>query len=125
MILLHDVLRLHQQSIDLHGGAHGVRDLNLLESAIARPFQTFDGDDLYPSPFEKAAALAESLIVNHPFIDGNKRTGTLAMISFLMECGYKIIAAENDLYNFIISISTGEIKFEQIVEWLKNNSSAI
>ena len=125
MILLDDILRLHQQSIDIHGGAHGVRDLNLLESAIARPFQTFGGDDLYPSAFEKAAALAESLIVNHPFVDGNKRTGTLAMISFLMECGYKLNATENDLYNFIITISTGEIKFEQIVKWLKNHSAVL
>lgn len=124
MILLEDILHLHQQSIDLHGGARGVRDISLLESAIARPFQTFGGDDLYPSPFEKAAALAESLIVNHPFVDGNKRTGTLAMVAFLMECGYKIIATEEDLYNFIISISTGEIKFDEIVDLLKKNTSA-
>ena len=63
------------------GGSSGVRDIGLLESAIARPFQTFGGEDLYHSPFAKAAAVAESLIINHPFVDGNKRTGIIVMIA--------------------------------------------
>jgi death on curing protein len=62
MILLNDVLDLHDKSIEMYGGSKGIRDIGLLESAIARPFQTFGGEDLYPSPYEKAAALAESLI---------------------------------------------------------------
>jgi death-on-curing protein len=82
MILLEDILNLHQFSIQKYGGSDGLRDSGLLESAIARPFQSFGGEDLYPSIFEKAAALGESLIINHPFIDGNKRTGTVAMIAF-------------------------------------------
>lgn len=122
MILLEDLLNLHKFSIEKYGGSHGIRDLGLLESAIARPFQTFDGADLYPSVFEKAGALAESLIINHPFIDGNKRTGTVAMIAFLQENGLRLSADEKDLYNFVISISTGEIKFEEIVSWLKVNT---
>ena len=69
MILLEDILNLHKYSIQKYGGSEGLRDSGLLESAIARPFQTFGGEDLYPSVFEKAAALGESLIINHPFIE--------------------------------------------------------
>ncbi len=122
MILLEDILLLHKLSIDSFGGSHGIRDSGLLESAIARPFQSFDGRDLYRSVFEKAAALAESLIINHPFVDGNKRTGTVAMIAFLQENNLQMTIDQEGLYNFIVSISTGEIKFEEIVEWLIANT---
>ena len=124
MILLEDVLLLHEFSIKDFGGASGIRDIGLLESAIARPFQTFGGEDLYPSPFDKAAAIGESLIGNHPFVDGNKRTGILAIVALLKEHDMEVNADSDDLYQFTISISTGEIKFEQIVEWLKNNSQS-
>ena len=122
MILLEDILMLHKFSIEKYGGSHGLRDSGLLESAIARPFQSFGGEDLYPSIFEKAAALGESLIINHPFIDGNKRTGTVAMIALLEENGLRLSIDQDDLYNFVVSISTGEKKFEEIVEWLKENT---
>ena len=125
MILLEDILELHLKSIEDFGGAVGVRDLSLLESAIARPFQTFDGNDLYPTIIEKAAALAESLIINHPFIDGNKRTGMAAMYSFLLHSQIKLTATSNDLYQFIISISTGKIIFNDITIWLKNNTQKL
>jgi death-on-curing protein len=95
----------------------------LKESAMARPFQTFGGEDLYPSAIEKAAAFTESMIINHPFMDGNKRTGMLGMITLLMEYNIQIMAHEDDLYNFIIKISKGECAFEQIVSWLQNNST--
>jgi death on curing protein len=108
MILLEDILLLHKLSIDSFGGSHAIRDSGLLESAIARPFQSFDGQDLYPSVFEKAAALAESLIVNHPFVDGNKRTGTVAMIAFLQENNLQMTIDQEGLYNFIVSISTAK-----------------
>lgn len=121
MIQLEDVLRLHELSIQDYGGMPGIRDTGLLEAAINRPFQTFGGDDLYPSAFEKAAALAESLIINHPFADGNKRTGMLAMVALLKEYGIHVKASNTELYNFTISISTGECRFEQIVQWLKEN----
>jgi death-on-curing protein len=124
MILLEDVLLLHEFSIKDFGGASGIRDIGLLESAIARPFQTFGGKDLYPSPFDKAAAMGESLIENHPFVDGNKRTGMLAIVALLKEYGIEVNADSDGLYQFTISISTGEIKFEKIVEWLKNNSQS-
>ncbi len=125
MILLEDVLKLHEFSIRDFGGASGIRYIGLLESAIARPFQTFGGEDLYPTIFEKAAALGESLIINHPFVDGNKRTGALAIVAFLAEKKYTCLADNHSFYAFIISISTGEKKFEQIVEWLKQNTAAL
>lgn len=122
MILAEDILQLHDKSIDDFGGAKGIRDTGLLESALARPFQTFAGEDLYPTAFEKAAAVAESLIINHPFSDGNKRTGMLAMITVLFEYNLALTASEDEMYNFTISIATGETKFEDIVLWLKQNS---
>jgi death on curing protein len=125
MILIDDIFKLHDASIDDYGGSKGVRDIGLLESAIARPFQTFGGEDLYISAFEKAAALSESLIINHPFVDGNKRTGLLGMLSLLFEYNLRLTATEDDTYNLTIKISTGEIKFEEIVIWLKNNTQAI
>ena len=123
MILLEDILKVHQFSIDRYGGGNGVRDLGGVASAIARPFQTFGGNDLYPSVFEKAAALGESLIVNHPFIDGNKRTGFLAMASFMAEEGYFLKATQEEAYNFTIQIASGIATFDQIVIWLKENCS--
>lgn len=123
MILIEDILQVHQFSITEYGGSNGVRDMGSLESAIARPFQTFGGEDLYPTIFEKAAALAESLIINHPFIDGNKRTGFLGMAALLQDDEYVLNATDEDAYDFTIKISTGETKFEQIVDWLKQNTS--
>ena len=119
MISEADILLLHEFSILDYGGAKEIRDRNLLLSAINRPFQTFDGKELYPGPFEKAAALGESLIINHPFVDGNKRTALLAMLALLKEYGKELSVDENELYNFVIQMSTGEKKFEEIVTWLK------
>lgn len=87
-----------------------------------RPFQTFDKEELYSSIFEKAAALGESLIINHPFIDGNKRTGAVAMVSLLEEEGLSFSADEEDFYQFIICISEGEKTFHEIVKWLQKNT---
>jgi len=75
MIQVTEVEQLHKLLIDNFGGSQGVRDREALASALSRPFQTFDGRDLYPSIIEKAASLIESILINHPFIDGNKRAG--------------------------------------------------
>jgi death on curing protein len=100
MILLKDILSLHLFSINLYGGGEGIKDLGGLESAIARPFATFGGVYLYPTSFEKAAAIGESIIMNHPFDDGNKRTGFLAMITLLRDDNYIFNGSLNDYYNF-------------------------
>jgi death on curing protein len=77
------VLLIHQNVLLAHGGANGTRDENALDGAIGRPFQTFGGEDLYPTPLQKAAAIGESIIMNHPFVDGNKRTGYVLMETLL------------------------------------------
>ena len=96
-----------------------------MESAIARPFQTFAGGDLYSSIIEKAAAFIDSLVINHPFVDGNKRTGAVAMVAFIQEEGYLFIAESEDFYNFVISVSTGEKSFHDIVKLLRKNTTKI
>jgi death on curing protein len=125
MITKEEILLIHDQVVKLHGGANGVRDMNGLESAIARPYQSFGGDDLYPSCFEKSAAIGESIIMNHPFVDGNKRTGYVLMELVLRLENVRIIATDEQLYQFVIDISTGEKRFEEIAEWLKANSSKL
>jgi death on curing protein len=116
------VLEIHSKTIELFGGGNGVRDFGALESAINRPFQTFGDDDLYPTVFEKAAAIGESIIMNHPFVDGNKRTGYILLELILKTNGYNIFAATDDIYEFVINISTGAKRFDSIVAWLQLNS---
>ena len=122
MIPTKEVEQLHRILIDKFGGSHGVRDKSALESAIARPFQTFDGKDLYPSILEKAASLIESILINHPFIDGNKRTGYTALRLFLIQNGLDISASQDNKYEFVINIASGTLKYEGIVSWLKSNT---
>ena len=122
MISVNQALEIHQILIDKFGGSNSLRDLGGLESALARPFQTFGSEDLYPDFFTKAAAIGESIIINHPFIDGNKRTGYFLMEAILRLGNIEISAPDDELYKFVISISTGEKSFDEIVEWLKSNS---
>ncbi len=123
MIRLEDILILHEASIRRFGGSMGIRDSAMLESAIARPFQTFGGEELYPDAFSKAAALAESLIINHPFVDGNKRTGFTAMTALLLENNLRLMASQSDAYETMIKVSTGEMNYEHLRDWLKLNCS--
>jgi death on curing protein len=114
-----EAIRIHDILINKFGGTKGIRDIRLLESALSRPYQTFDKKDLYPEPVEKAAAIVESILLNHPFIDGNKRIGYVLMRLLLIENGYDINASESEKYNFIIKIAKGALNFDEIVSWLK------
>jgi death-on-curing protein len=125
VIDLEKVLRLHDKSIELYGGGHGLRDKNLLLASIARPFQTFDQQYLYQSPIEKAAAIFESLIINHPFIDGNKRIAYLMSRYVLSLYHLDIMAFEDEKYNMTISASTGEIRFDEIKLWIESHLVSI
>ena len=121
MIDLNEVLSIHQIIMGKFGGNSNVRDLNSLESAINRPFATFDNKDLYPTPIDKAAALVESIVINHPFVDGNKRMGYVLMRLQLLKYKYDIRADQNEKYDFIISIASGKLKIEEITSWLNKH----
>jgi death-on-curing protein len=125
MISITEVERLQKLLIDKFGGSHGIRDKATLESALARPFQTFDNASLYQYPIEKAAALVESLLINHPFIDGNKRIGYFLLRLFLLHNNIDITASCDNRYEFIIDIASGIIKFDEIVSWLLANTKKI
>ncbi len=118
MISEKEVLEIHAILIERFGGANGVRDKELLDSALNRPYQTFDGNELHPTPIEKAAAILESIVKNHPFTDGNKRTGYVLARLLLMNEHLNIVAEQEEKYKFVISISTGELSYDQIKDWL-------
>jgi death-on-curing protein len=118
MILIKEVLQIHDLLIAGFGGSSGVRDLVALESSLSRPFQTFDGKELYPAPANKAAAILESLLINHPFVDGNKRTAYVVAIGFLMSKGITIKATEEEKYILVIKVASGESSYDEIVSWL-------
>jgi death on curing protein len=125
MINIEIVKYFHSILIDEFGGSTGIRDLNALKAAIQRPYSTFDGKDLYPTIYDKAAALVESLVKNHAFIDGNKRIGYVMLRFFLMESGYDLSASQTDKYNFIIEISKGNLDFDSIKKWIVQNAQKI
>lgn len=121
MISIENAIKIQSILIEKFGGTSGIRDKNLLESALARPHQTFDKKELYKSPIEQAAALIESIITNHPFIDGNKRFGYVAMRLLLLEASLDISATENEKYEFVLAIAKGELKFPGICDWILRN----
>jgi death-on-curing protein len=125
MISIKEVERLHRILIDRFGGVYGIRDSVALESAIARPFQTFDGRELYPSVIQKVASMIESILINHPFIDGNKRTGYTLLRLFLIRNRIDINASQDNKYEFVIDIASGILKFEGIVSWLTLNTQTM
>lgn len=120
MISLEEAFAIHAVLIDATGGSHGVRDRGGLEAALARPFATFGGQDLYPEPIAKAAALLESIVKNHPFVDGNKRAGyTLARL-LLITYDRDLKATDEEEYDLVIQVATGQIDVEAIATWMRS-----
>ena len=103
------ILMLHTQLIQQTGGSDGIRDYNLLDSALETPFQSFGGDELYPTIQEKAARLGYGLIKNHCMIDGNKRIGTHAMLVFLALNGIELMFTHKELYEAILVAAAGNM----------------
>lgn len=119
MIELKEVLNIHHILIDKFGGSKGVRNIGALESAINRPFATFDNQELYPTPAEKAAAILESILINHPFVDGNKRTAFVLMKLILLNNELDIDATQDEKYHMVISATTGAMRFTDIKNWIQ------
>jgi death on curing protein len=117
-ITLDQVMELHRQIIQQSGGGTGVRDQGALESAIAQPRMIFGGEELYATVVEKAAALGFSLIMNHPFVDGNKRVGHAAIEVFLVINGLEIIAPVDEQETIILSLANGSIDRQTFTDWL-------
>jgi death-on-curing protein len=125
MIDLKDVEEYHSNLIDQFGGSKGIRDIAGLEAALARPYMTFDQQDLYPAIEDKAAAVFESLIINHPFIDGNKRIAYLLMRLTLRIESITLVALQNEKYDMAIAASMGNFNFNQIKDWIIKHSIKI
>ncbi|MDD6032333.1 MAG: type II toxin-antitoxin system death-on-curing family toxin [Oscillospiraceae bacterium] len=112
------VLALHSALVGRFGGTDGVRDMGVLESALAAPFQTFGGEPLCPSLLAKAARLGFGLVSNHPFLDGNKRIGAHAMLVFLALNGVRPVYTQRELIELILSAARSEADSETMLQWL-------
>ncbi|MEX1068472.1 MAG: type II toxin-antitoxin system death-on-curing family toxin [Patescibacteria group bacterium] len=117
-----NILQIHFEVIEAIGGAHGLRDLGLLESAAERPRATFGGKSLYPNLFLKGAALVHSLLLNHPFTDGNKRTAVLVLMEFFLLNGKEISATQKEVVDFALWIENQKPEIEEIAAWIKKHS---
>ena len=120
-MILSEVLEIHRYIIAQSGGLSGIHSLGALESALAQPRMTFDGEDLYPTIVEKASALGFSIISNHPFVDGNKRVGHAAMEIYLVLNGYEIEAIVDELERIILKVAASEIGREEFTDWIRNH----
>ena len=115
------VVKLHSSLIAKTGGMDGIRDQNLLDSALKSPFQTFGGNELYPDIFDKASQLCYSLVENHPFADGNKRIGVHLALLFLRLNNVTIEYSQIELIDFGLSIASGKMNKDEIKLWLLNH----
>lgn len=119
---IEQVLYIHDMIIHAAGGKNGIRDFALLHSAVERCKATFGGQDLYPTLFEKAAALLHSLVMNHAFLDANKRTAYAMMVRFLNANGYQITATQKEIVRFCIAVDNDGLKVKEIVAWLQTHT---
>ena len=120
-VTLAEVVELHRRLLQTTGGASGIRDFGVLQSAVAQPKAIFGGGDLYPTLVEKAAALGFSLVQGHPFVDGNKRVGHAAMDTFLVLNGTEIDAPVDDQERLILDLASGRVDRNQLTDWLRQH----
>ena len=121
-ISLDEVIAIHDNMITLYGGSHGIRDLGLVEAAISRPRASFGGEDLYPDIFSKSSALFHSLMFNHAFVDGNKRTTITTTARFLSLNGYELTVSERQFVDFPLQVENSHLTIQEIAKWLEKNS---
>ena len=112
------IFLLHEQLIAETGGSSGLRDEGMLDSALNAPFQTFGGEDVYPSLQQKAARLCFGLVKNHPFLDGNKRIGAHVMLVFLALNGIELQHTQTELSDVILQLAAGTIQSSDLLSWI-------
>ena len=122
---IQDIYELHIQLEKTFILSSGIRDKNLLASAVNTPFQTFMGNDLYPTIYDKAAQLCYGIANNHPFTDGNKRTALHSMYVYLIINGFDITATQQEVENLIIDVAAGNMTNTELAEWLRENTIKI
>ena len=113
------VIAIHDVAIARFGGLPGVRDEGLLDSALAQPWQTFGGRDLYEGDVAKACRLCYGVIRDHPFTDGNKRTGAALLGASLRLCGHHFKLRHDDFLRAMLAVADGSMSYEQLVEWVE------
>lgn len=119
---IQDICELHTQLDEAFILSSGIRDKSLLASAVNAPFQTFMGNDLYPSIYDKAAQLCYGIANNHPFTDGNKRTALHSMYVYLIINGFDITASQQEVENLIINVAAGNMTNVELAQWLRDNT---
>ena len=117
------IIKLHELCIEETGGSHGLRNEGMLDSALAAPLQSFGGTDLYPTIEQKAARLGYGLVKNHSFIDGNKRIGTVTMLTFLSLNGIELKHTQEELSDIILEVASGAKEYEDLLEWVINHKA--
>jgi death-on-curing protein len=120
-LTLDDILESHQNQIETYGGSHGIRDIGLLESAIAQPEASFDGQYLHADIFEMAAAYLYHLVMNHPFVDGNKRVGLEAALIFLEINNENLSASDEELVDLVLKTTAGQVGKREIAEFFRSH----
>lgn len=125
IITIKQILVLHEFEISKHGGSSGIRDIGMLKSAIGRPFATFGGEDLYPDIFMKCGALIQSIVKNHPFIDGNKRTAFVSTIVLLKLNNYLLTIPQKGAVEFMLQVANEDLSVDEISSWLKKYSKRL
>lgn len=119
------VIKLHEMLIEKSGGSKGIRDINLLESSLNSPFQTFGNQELYPDDLDKIISVSYSLIKNHSFIDGNKRIGTLVLYVLLKENGYKLTWTDKEIIEIGLKVASGEMSKEELRKFIEDKIQEI
>jgi len=119
-----EVYEIHRAVIRKAGTRASIRDFSLLHSAVERPKASYEGEDLYPTVFTKAAALLQSLCLNHPFTDGNKRTAWLTAKRFLYLNGYHLKSTVKEAVNFLLQVDNERMELARISKWLKRHSTS-
>jgi len=117
-----EILFIHNRMIESYGGSHGSRDLQRIKSVVQAPKQEVFGEEQYKTVFEKAAVYARNIISDHPFVDGNKRTGITAALIFIEKNGYKVTAKLGEIEDFAVYVATKKPSIEEIAKWLKTHS---